>query len=148
MRMSGLEPMTPCMSSRYSNQLSYTLTTETIIPHDLRFVNPYFEKIENFSAAEKMCVLPLRAGGQSPLPLSFGSRRRGSPNIRSTRVHAAGRLLIRDFFEDMHSNIHICMQNRHAIHMPPRYKIKIQTDARSAIHDTFIPKSLIFSEIS
>lgn len=24
-RMSGLEPPTPCMSSRYSNQLSYTL---------------------------------------------------------------------------------------------------------------------------
>ncbi len=24
-RMNGLEPSTPCMSSRYSNQLSYTL---------------------------------------------------------------------------------------------------------------------------
>ncbi len=45
MRMSGLEPMTPCMSSRYSNQLSYTLTTESIIAHFLPFVNPYFEKI-------------------------------------------------------------------------------------------------------
>ncbi len=42
MRMSGLEPMTPCMSSRYSNQLSYTLTTEFIISHLRRFVKPYF----------------------------------------------------------------------------------------------------------
>ena len=42
MRMSGLEPMTPCMSSRYSNQLSYTLTTESIIAQIVRFVNPYF----------------------------------------------------------------------------------------------------------
>ena len=48
MRMSGLEPMTPCMSSRYSNQLSYTLTTESIIAHFLPFVNPYFEKIGKF----------------------------------------------------------------------------------------------------
>ncbi len=42
MRMSGLEPMTPCMSSRYSNQLSYTLTTESIISYVFGFVNPYF----------------------------------------------------------------------------------------------------------
>ena len=48
MRMSGLEPMTPCMSSRYSNQLSYTLTTEFIIAHFSLFVNPYFEKSEKF----------------------------------------------------------------------------------------------------
>ena len=41
--MSGLEPMTPCMSSRYSNQLSYTLTTETIIAYLFRFVNPLFQ---------------------------------------------------------------------------------------------------------
>ena len=41
MRMSGLEPMTPCMSSRYSNQLSYTLTTEPIITQDSGFVNPF-----------------------------------------------------------------------------------------------------------
>ena len=40
-RMSGLEPMTPCMSSRYSNQLSYTLTTIFIIAHLFRFVNPF-----------------------------------------------------------------------------------------------------------
>ena len=40
MRMSGLEPMTPCMSSRYSNQLSYTLTTKTIISYYFLFVNP------------------------------------------------------------------------------------------------------------
>ena len=40
--MSGLEPMTPCMSSRYSNQLSYTLTTKTIISYFIRFVKPYF----------------------------------------------------------------------------------------------------------
>ena len=39
-RMSGLEPMTPCMSSRYSNQLSYTLTTKTIISYNFLFVNP------------------------------------------------------------------------------------------------------------
>ena len=42
MRMSGLEPMTPCMSSRYSNQLSYTLTTEFIISYLFGFVNPHF----------------------------------------------------------------------------------------------------------
>lgn len=48
MRMSGLEPMTPCMSSRYSNQLSYTLTTEFIIAHFIPFVNPYFEKNRKF----------------------------------------------------------------------------------------------------
>ena len=41
MRMSGLEPMTPCMSSRYSNQLSYTLTTKSIISQVFGFVNPY-----------------------------------------------------------------------------------------------------------
>ena len=40
--MSGLEPMTPCMSSRYSNQLSYTLTTKSIISYVFGFVNPYF----------------------------------------------------------------------------------------------------------
>lgn len=47
--MSGLEPMTPCMSSRYSNQLSYTLTTESIISHVFGFVNPYFRIFLNFS---------------------------------------------------------------------------------------------------
>lgn len=60
--MSGLEPMTPCMSSRYSNQLSYTLTTESIIAQIFRFVNPYFlffSKI--FFAAEKYeAALPAR----------------------------------------------------------------------------------------
>lgn len=48
MRMSGLEPMTPCMSSRYSNQLSYTLTTDIIIAYFTLFVNPFFQKIQNF----------------------------------------------------------------------------------------------------
>lgn len=43
MRMSGLEPMTPCMSSRYSNQLSYTLTTDTIIAQFFGFVNPFLK---------------------------------------------------------------------------------------------------------
>ena len=39
-KMSGLEPPTPCMSSRYSNQLSYTFiftalfqSRESIISH-------------------------------------------------------------------------------------------------------------------
>ena len=46
--MSGLEPMTPCMSSRYSNQLSYTLTTVYIIAHFFWFVNPFLKKSGNF----------------------------------------------------------------------------------------------------
>ncbi len=65
MRMSGLEPMTPCMSSRYSNQLSYTLTTETIIAHSSGFVNPYFKKIsvrdKKQTAAEQPAHIPAPA---------------------------------------------------------------------------------------
>ena len=35
--------MTPCMSSKYSNQLSYASATVDIIPHAIWFVNPFFE---------------------------------------------------------------------------------------------------------
>ena len=38
-RMSGLEPPTPCMSSKYSDQLSYTLKCVDIITQYNLFVN-------------------------------------------------------------------------------------------------------------
>ena len=42
----GIEPMTPCMSSMYSNQLSYaSLSTGSIIPHTQKKSNPFFKKI-------------------------------------------------------------------------------------------------------
>ena len=46
--INGLEPSTPCMSSRYSNQLSYTHIGELfrdsfyIIAHPPLFVNPFW----------------------------------------------------------------------------------------------------------
>ena len=42
-RTSGLEPPTPCMSSRYSNQLSYALTTINIIAWSGGFVKRKME---------------------------------------------------------------------------------------------------------
>ncbi len=49
--INGLEPSTPCMSSRYSNQLSYTHNLEAdfrdsfyIIQHDFPFVNTFLKK--------------------------------------------------------------------------------------------------------
>ena len=57
MRMSGLEPMTPCMSSRYSNQLSYTLTTDIIIAQNLRFVNPFLQFFSDFFGLTKSTYL-------------------------------------------------------------------------------------------
>ena len=42
----GLEPVTPCMSSKYSNQLSYASVTGYIIHAKCEFVNRLDEKIE------------------------------------------------------------------------------------------------------
>ena len=44
----GLEPMTPCMSSKCSNQLSYASATVNSITHIFRFVNPKCEKFLYF----------------------------------------------------------------------------------------------------
>ena len=59
--------MTPCMSSRYSNQLSYTLTTDIIIAQTARFVNPFFKKIfsggkiRQFFPQKRLTIALLRA---------------------------------------------------------------------------------------
>ena len=37
-RMSGLEPPTPCMSSKYSDQLSYTLVCSAMLSYIMSFV--------------------------------------------------------------------------------------------------------------
>ena len=42
-RMNGFEPSTPCMSSKYSNQLSYASMTRGIITHLLRFDKGVFK---------------------------------------------------------------------------------------------------------
>ena len=36
-KTSGLEPPTPCMSSRYSNQLSYAFIESTVIRRFIKF---------------------------------------------------------------------------------------------------------------
>ncbi len=49
----GIEPMTSCMSSMRSNQLSYASVTDDIIAHQFGFVNrflkSFFEKFNFFS---------------------------------------------------------------------------------------------------
>ena len=54
METTGIEPVTPCMSSKYSNQLSYAsicFTTQIIISQTKGKCNPFFKKTsKNFSS--------------------------------------------------------------------------------------------------
>ncbi len=41
----GLEPVTPCMSSKYSNQLSYASDSVITIPHIYKYCKAFYKII-------------------------------------------------------------------------------------------------------
>ena len=59
--MNGLEPSTPCMSSRYYNQLSYThvLRTIVIIPLSVRNCNRLFLQSKRLVFIKNYITLPI-----------------------------------------------------------------------------------------
>ena len=49
----GIEPMTSCMSSMRSNQLSYASATDDIIPHAEGFVKGFLKSFLRFFVPSK-----------------------------------------------------------------------------------------------
>ena len=67
-RMSGLEPPTPCMSSKYSDQLSYTLKCLVMLSHKHKLVKrirlPFYTTVLIFYS-QNLESLPETTSGKS-----------------------------------------------------------------------------------